>query len=351
MAVNNEVRRDFGSFHVSNVQELLSLTENEYTAPKFPFETVKFLSKPKFGSKDLKIEYFYLDTDWTFLNHGAFGAAFKQGLDTAQKWQIYIEKQPLKALDREIFPHLVDVTRKLAKFVNANPLDIALTVNVTTAINCVLKSLDFAKNDTICYLSVVYGAVRKTVQEIATQKSLNICEISLNFPIKSSNQILEIVAKRLDECKHENLKLAIFDHISSNYGIVLPVKELIEICKLRNILVFIDGAHALGVLPLDLKDINADFYTSNAHKWLCSPKGVAFLYVRHELKTKIRPLVISHGFGSGFNSEFMWSGLRDYSSMLALTCVLDVWEYLGAIPIREYIYNTVQTAAELLMVC
>lgn len=72
--------------------------------------------------------------------------------------------------------------------------------------------------------------------------------------------------------------------------------------------VLVDGAHALGTLPLCLRDLGADFYVSNAHKWFCSPKGAAFLYVRKELQSSIHPLLISHGYGFGFNSEFMWAG-------------------------------------------
>ena len=80
-------------------------------------------------------------------------------------------------------------------------------------------------------------------------------------------------------------------------------------CLLRNVLTFVDGAHALGSLPLNISELNPDFYVSNAHKWLASAKGCAFLYVRRDLQDKVRPAVVSHGLGSGFNSEFVWTGL------------------------------------------
>jgi selenocysteine lyase/cysteine desulfurase len=71
----------------------------------------------------------------------------------------------------------------------------------------------------------------------------------------------------------------------------------------------IDGAHGLGSIPLDITSLDPDYYITNAHKWFCSPKGTALMYVRKELQTLTRPLIISHGFGSGFNSEFIWAGM------------------------------------------
>ena len=77
----------------------------------------------------------------------------------------------------------------------------------------------------------------------------------------------------------------------------------------RQVPVLIDGAHALGSLPLDLRSLQPDYYVSNAHKWFCCPKGSAFMYVSKELQDSTRPLILSHGFGSGFSSEFIWSGM------------------------------------------
>ena len=75
----------------------------------------------------------------------------------------------------------------------------------------------------------------------------------------------------------------------------------------------IDGAHALGSLDLNLSDLDPDYYVSNAHKWFCCPKGSAFMYVKKSLQQETRPLIISHGYGSGFQSEFIWSGRSNMS--------------------------------------
>ena len=85
----------------------------------------------------------------------------------------------------------------------------------------------------------------------------------------------------------------------------------------RGISVLIDGAHALGQLDLNLSSLgDVDYYVSNAHKWLSAPKGSAFMYVHKKHQASTKPLVISHGYGSGFNSQFIWSG----ESFLAIYC-------------------------------
>ncbi|CAI8058001.1 Probable L-cysteine desulfhydrase, chloroplastic [Geodia barretti] len=120
-------------------------------------------------------------------------------------------------------------------------------------------------------------------------------------------------------------------------------------CHSRGVEILVDGAHALGALPISMRDIGADYYVSNAHKWLCNPKGCGFLYVRTSLQRKVRPLVVSHGYDSGFSSSYIWSGLKDYSPFLALNTVLEFWQCCGPDKIRHYITTTAREAGEALV--
>ncbi|XP_033123948.1 putative L-cysteine desulfhydrase 1 [Anneissia japonica] len=345
---NAVAKRDFGSFQSSNVQELLQLPEEEYVAPDIKIELPEFVS-----SKSLEIEfglpakrkYFLLEEECTFLNHGAFGAVLSNILDLSHRWQKYMERQPLRFLDKEIFPHLVYVTRRLAKFVGCDPTDILLVTNVTTATNSILRGIKFKPGDIIYSLNLTYGAVKKLLKHIAEETGAIIQEETIIIPIEGAHQIINKVKSTIKS----GTKIAVFDHVPSNAPFIMPIKELIAVCHERSVPVFIDGAHALGSLPINLHDIGADYYSSNAHKWFCSPKGAAFLYVRKELQKSVRPLVISHGFGSGFNSEFMWSGLKDYSPFLVLPTIIDFWEAVGLKKMRGYMYNLTEQAANMLV--
>ncbi|KAL5010543.1 hypothetical protein ScPMuIL_012848 [Solemya velum] len=344
-----ELKRDFGSFHSSNVQELISIPDVEYIAPAIPFATPLFedyrKSGPPFG-KDVRRRHFLLEEECTFLNHGAFGAVMKEALDVSQSWQTYTERQPLRFLDRELFPHLVAVIRRLAKFVGCAASDLVLVRNATTAINTVIRNLRIQKGDTIFILSTTYGAVKKLLQVVCEESGATLQVAEVRLPLEGPDEIVQLVKDNLKK----DSKIAVFDHIPSNTPFILPLVDIIEICHSRNVPVLIDGAHALGSLPLDLSTLNPDYYVSNCHKWFCCPKGSAFLFVRKELQETTRPLVISHGYGSGFNSEFVWTGLQDYSPYLALNTVLDFWEAVGPDIIRQYMYDLCREAVQLLTV-
>ncbi|XP_048452765.1 L-cysteine desulfhydrase-like [Rhincodon typus] len=342
-------RRDFGSFHSSNVQELLGTAKTRnYIPPSLPFDLPQFLygngNTPPFG-QEMRKKHFLLEEATTFINHGAFGCTLKDALDVAQKWQVYIEQQPLRFYDRELFPHLVFVTKRLAEFVGCSPTDLVLIPNVTMAMNCVIKSQVLKPGDTVFMLNVTYGAVKKLLKQVCDERGVTLQEESLEFPLFGPSQIIT----KVEESLQPGTKLAVFDHIPSNASFINPLPEIIDICHQRGTRVLIDGAHALGVMDLKLSCLGADYYTSNCHKWLCCPKGCAFLYVKPELQNCLQPLVISHGFGFGFSSEYIWTGLKDYSAFLALHTVLDFWESVGLQRVRGYIKHLMSQAVDLLV--
>ncbi|XP_067675392.1 uncharacterized protein [Haliotis asinina] len=340
-------RRDFGSFHASNVQELINIPEELYQPPQLQVTYPELLfqwDELQFG-KDTRDKHFLLGETCTFLNHGAFGCVLKEALVATQDWQNYTESQPLSFYDRELLPHLVYVTRRLAKFVDCDPRDMVLMTNATTGINSVIRSFKFKPGDVIFMFSNTYGAVKKLMRQVCVETGAVVSEVEVTLPLSGPQQLTDLVKDNLDGSK---TKLAIFDHIPSNTPYITPLADIIQICHQRNVPVLVDGAHALGSIPLSLRTLQADFYVSNAHKWFCSPKGAAFLYVARNYQESTRPLVISHGFGSGFNSEFIWAGLHDYSPFLSLHTLLDFWKTVGEERIQTYMYKLIRGAANLL---
>ncbi|XP_072018992.1 uncharacterized protein [Amphiura filiformis] len=343
-------KRDFGSFYSSNVEELINMPEDEYIPPEFPFTFPSYdvykssKTAPPLGRK-MRRKHYFLEEDCTFLNHGAFGASLKEAVLVAQQWQAYIEKQPLRFFDREVLIHLIYITRRMAKFVGCHPGELALVPNVTSAMNAVIKNLDIKQGDNIYYLNVTYGSVKTLIKHTAKEKGATIQEETIEFPIQSKQQIINLVKNTL----RKGTKLAVFDHIPSNTPFIQPLQELIHICHERGVPVLVDGAHGLGILPLNLHELDVDYYTTNCHKWFSSFKGCALLYVKKSLQSTVGPLIISHGFGHGFNSDFMWSGLRDYSPFLSLHTVLDFWQSVGVQRIRDYVYKLREQAAEYLV--
>eukprot|EP00054_Salpingoeca_dolichothecata_P002030 m.21507 g.21507 ORF g.21507 m.21507 type:complete len:323 (+) comp12717_c0_seq1:472-1440(+) len=230
----------------------------------------------------------------------------------------------------------------MSKFVHCPSKDLVFLPNATTGISTIVRNM-ISKDDTVYSLNLTYGAVKKLLKHVCEEVNAHLQQEEIKFPT-THEDILKVVKATLKE----NTKLAVFDHIPSNYGIVLPVKQLVELCHSKNIPVLIDGAHALGNLDLNIEDIGADFYVTNCHKWFCSPKGCALMYVTPMFQPRVRPLVVSHGFGSGFSSEFIWLGLRDLSPFLALHPVLDFWEGYGTAIVQKHIHQQAAEQARLL---
>jgi selenocysteine lyase/cysteine desulfurase len=289
-----------------------------------------------------------LDPAWTFINHGAFGSSLRPVAVAAKQWQERMEAQPLRFLDRELLPLLVYTTRQLAQFVRADPRDIVLVPNATTGLNTVLQSLPLRQGDKILALNIGYGSVKKMVNFVCAATGAVFEEYQLKFPVSSAAKLVKRV-ENFVKLHHKEAKLIIFDYITSNSGLLLPVQSLTEMCRKYSVPVLIDGAHSLGSVDLDLKQLQPDYFVANAHKWMCSSKGCALLYVSRANQHLIHPLNISHGYGSGFTCDFVWTGLTDYGPWLSLLTCIDFWNKTGPDIIRSYIYSLVRQASDMLL--
>lgn len=271
-----------------------------------------------------------LDPEVAYLNHGSFGATPREVLTEQQRLRELLEREPVQFLARELQGLLDEARAALATFLGAQPEDVVFIPNATTAVNAVLRSLSFQPGDEILVTDHGYNACRNAVEFVAQRTGARATVARVPFPLSSPDQVVEAVLAALSP----RTKLALVDHVTSPTGIVFPVERLILELRERGVPVLIDGAHAPGMLPLDLGALGADYYTGNLHKWVCAPKGAAFLWVRRELQEQIRPLVISHGANaryeerSRFQQEFDWVGTDDPTAVL---CVPASLRFLGAL--------------------
>jgi isopenicillin-N epimerase len=271
--------------------------------------------------------HWVLDPQLDFLNHGSFGAAPRAVLDFQRALQLRLERQPVQFMARDLEPMLNAVSAELAQFVGADADEIVPVSNATTAVNTVLWSLPIEPGDELLTTDHCYNACKNALDRVAQARGARVVVVDLPFPVEDERQILATILAAVSE----QTTFALIDHITSPTALVFPVEQLVRALHERGVEVMIDGAHALGMLPLDLHQIGAAFYTANAHKWLCAPKGAAFLYVERGMQPQIRPLVTSHGASlpltdasQRFRAEFNYTGTLDPTPYLCIPKAIEV---------------------------
>jgi isopenicillin-N epimerase len=267
----------------------------------------------------------FLDSHWTldpsvvFLNHGSFGATPRVVLERQEAIRRQMESEPVRFFTRELEPLLDAARAELAEFVGASTGDLAFVANATAGVNAVLRSLDLDKHDELLTTNHEYNASRNAMEFVCALSGAKPVVVDLPFPISGPGEVVERVLAAVTD----RTRLVLIDHITSATGLIMPAETLVSELAQRGIDTLIDGAHAPGMLPLDLTGLGAAYYTANLHKWVCAPKGAAFLYVRKNRRASIRPTSISHGANatrsdrSRFHLEFDWTGTLDPSPWLS----------------------------------
>ena len=268
-----------------------------------------------------------LDPSIRHLNHGAFGAVPVPVAEYQAEVRGEIAHNPTQFFARDIEERLDVARRDLAGFLGSDPDALAWVDNTTTGINTVLRRVEreLGPGDEVLITSHEYNACRNATEAMVNRVGATIRVAELPFPVRDPSTIVEVVLSQMTG----NTRLVVVDHVTSQSAIVVPVEELVEQIEASGIPTLVDGAHAPGMLDLDLDALGASFYVGNCHKWLCAPHGAAFLRVAEQYRDTIEPLVISHGWNdtrtdrSRFRKLFDWVGTDDPSAVLSVPAAID----------------------------
>ncbi len=294
-----------------------------------------------------------LDPEITYLNHGTVGVTPLAVLKRQDEIRREIESNPSAVLLRDIAGmlgasrpgRLRRAAGEVARFLGAGPDDLVFVGNATEGVNAVLRSFGLHSGDAVLTTEKTYGGVARAVRYACREAGAEVQVARVPCPIERPEQVLA----ELERAITAKTRLAVLDHIISETGVVLPVRELVELCHTRNVKVLVDGAHAPGQIALDIPSLGADYYAANLHKWACAPRSCGVLWVAPDLQDTVHPPVISWGLDQGFTEEFDWTGTRDTSAWLAAPAGLEYLEQLGFESVANYNHDLVWRATEMMI--
>jgi isopenicillin-N epimerase len=267
---------------------------------------------------------FLLDPEVTFLNHGSFGACPRAVLERYQEWQVELERQPVLFLARRLDGLLAEARAALGEYVGADPDDLVFVPNATTGVNIAAWPLGLQPGDEVLTTNLEYGALDLTWEHVCGDFGARYVRTPIPLPFESEEEVVETIWASVGP----RTRVLFVSHHTSSTALTLPVAELCRRARERGIVSVIDGAHVPGHLPLNLRELDPDFYAGNCHKWLCAPKGAGFLYVRRELQRDVHPLVFSWGY-EGDDPSFLArqekQGTRDPSAYLTVPYAIE-WQ-------------------------
>jgi isopenicillin-N epimerase len=278
-----------------------------------------------------------------YLNHGGFGATPVAVLEAQREWRTDMERNPIGFLVRKL-PELLDSVRtRISAFLGADPEGVVFVDNATTGTQTVIAHVRLAAGDEVLTTDHCYPAVLAQLHRAVDAAGAELRIAPVRLPADSNASVRDAVLSRLTA----RTRLVVVDHVASCSGLVLPVEEIVAQCRAAGVPVLIDGAHAAGMLPVDLGRLDADFWVGNMHKWVSAPKASAVLHAAPRWRDALRPLVASHGLALGYQPAFDWTGTRDPTAILAVPAALDFFDRVGWPRVRQHNNDLARRGAEL----
>jgi isopenicillin-N epimerase len=281
------------------------------------------------------IEQWPLDKSIVFLNHGSFGACPEIVLKVQHELRQRMESEPLRFFIRDLDVLYFESKQFLAGLVGVSSSDLVFVRNATEGVNTVLNSIVWNRDERILITDHIYPACKNAVLFYAAKNGLKVDEVSIPYPHEEGIDVETAILERIKP----DTRLLLLDHISSPTAMVFPVKQIADALKGTGTEILVDGAHAPGALTLNIEELGVQYYTGNCHKWLCAPKGAAFLWVHRDQQEQVFPLNISYINlkGNAFEEKFYWTGTQDPTAWLSIPAAVQTLEKISGKSITQII--------------
>lgn len=299
-------------------------------------------------------DQFLLRPDITYLNFGSFGACPRPVFERYQQFQLELEQGPVQFITNTGLQYVEKARQALGEYLDANANDLVFVTNPSYAVNIIAKSFSLAAGDEVLTTEWEYGACDRTWQYYCDRAGARYVKQSIPLPLQGQDDFVEQLMAGVTK----KTKLIFLSHITSSTAIRFPVEKIVAAARQLGIMTFIDGAHAPAQVPLSLRTLDPDIYTGACHKWMMTPKGSSFLYVRKEHQHLFDPLVISWGYKADRPSHSLFldyhqqQGTRDFSAFCCIPAAIEFmkehnWDEVSA-QCRKLVLSNAERFCDLL---
>jgi isopenicillin-N epimerase len=277
-------------------------------------------------------ELFPLDPAITYLNHGGYGVVPNPVRKAQLRLRDEMDANPMGFFTRGLVERIIHTRRHLAAFLGADPEGTALVANVSAATELVLDAVEPGAGEEILLTDHGYGTVALAAQALGARTGATVRTVHLDLTAGED----EVVAALVAAVRPGRTKLAVVDQVTSSTARLLPVARIGAALREHGVAVFVDGAHAPGMLDLDVNALGVDFWAGNLHKWAFAPRSTAAFVVAPAWRERIRPAVVSWQQVAGFPAAVEYGGTLDYTAWLAAPAGVHLLRTLGAHRVREH---------------
>lgn len=281
---------------------------------------IRVAAEERIGPDGSLRPYFLLDPAVTYLNHAAYGATPRPVFEAFQRWQLELEREPVDFLSRYSTERLAKSRAVLAEYVDTERDNLVYVANGTTGLNIVARSLPAGPGDEVLTSDHEHGGIDRLFRFSSQKRGFTYVRRQIPLPVTTHADFVEYFWEGVTP----RTRVILLSHFTSPTSLLFPVQEICRRAREAGIVTVIDGSHVPGQFPLSLRKLDPDYYVGILHKWLCAPKGCAFLYARPDMQDTLDPLIVSWGWApknpnpSKFIDYHEWQGSRDISEYLAV---------------------------------
>ncbi len=266
-----------------------------------------------------------IDPELCFLNHGSYGAMLRGVMEAQVQLRERVDRDPVRFYKVELERYVDRARERLAEFVNCRPGDIAPVRNATVGLCTIFNNYGWKAGDEVVITDHEYASGQYELERVAQSKGIRVVQARIPFPIRGADEAVEAVREVLTA----RTRLVMVSHVTSASALVLPVARISDLCRERGIDLLIDGAHAPGQVPVDIASLDPAFYVGSLHKWMGTPRGASFIYVRRDRQEGFRTVALSSRARKVrpdralFLRDFDYMGTDDYSAFLVVPEAID----------------------------